>query len=176
MGQEWYNDTVAEDDGRGWGFPGQKTNFHPPKAFNRHLILHPAVQSKCQVFGEEIWSNFASLRTQNQGAGGCDFSCPDVPTSNTDKAVMRGRMSYVFGGICCDNKDIWCKNYVERAMWNDLIPAKSCLKVCAKTLNWCWWEAFHYQTLTHTLRCYQSAGEENTIECTACSKAVFLLN
>lgn len=127
---------MAEDDGRGWGFPGQKTNFHPPKAFNRHLILHPAVQSKCQVFGEEIWSNFASLRTQNQRAGGCDFSCPDVPTSSADKAVRRGKMSYVLGGICLNNEDIWCKNYVQEcATWNDFIAAKSCLKVCAKTLN-----------------------------------------
>lgn len=45
---------MAADDGRGWGFPDQKTNFHAPKAFNHHLILHPAVQSKSQVFGEEI--------------------------------------------------------------------------------------------------------------------------
>lgn len=48
------HDAEAAYDGRGWGFPSQKTNFQPPKAFSRHLILYPEVQSKCQVFGEEI--------------------------------------------------------------------------------------------------------------------------
>ncbi len=34
----------------------------------------------------------------------CDFSCPDVPISSADKAVMRGKLSIGVG--ICFNKDI----------------------------------------------------------------------
>lgn len=51
--------SVAADDERVWSFPGQDTNFHSPKAFSRHLILH---QSKCQILEMEIGGNFASKK------------------------------------------------------------------------------------------------------------------
>lgn len=41
----------------------------------------------------------------SHGKEGFDFSCPDVPTSSTDKAIMKDKMISVLMGICF-NKDI----------------------------------------------------------------------
>lgn len=73
----------------GGGFPGQKTLSHPPKALNRHLKLHSAVQSKCQGVGDgkQFWKHADRIEK-----AGCDFSCLDVPTSSADKAVMNSKV------------------------------------------------------------------------------------
>lgn len=81
---------------------------NPPKTFNRHLILHCAVQSKCQGFGGEIGAVLEAgryrIKQRGSAGGGCDFSCLDVPTSSADKAVMRVKGDFE-GGISSD-KDI----------------------------------------------------------------------
>ena len=89
------NYAEGADDRSGWGFPGQKTFSHPQKAFNQHLILHPAVQSKCQGFGEEIWSSFESLQTHSKGKGGCDFS-PYSSAGKRDKMSLGRQWGYLF--------------------------------------------------------------------------------
>lgn len=45
---------------------------NPPKTFNRHLILHCAVQSKCQGFGGEIGAVLEAgrYRIKQRGVGG----------------------------------------------------------------------------------------------------------
>lgn len=55
-------------------FPGQDTNFHPPKAFSRHLMLH---QSKCQVLETETGGNFTSRGGRWGHRGGGDSSAFD---------------------------------------------------------------------------------------------------
>lgn len=55
-------------------FPGQDTNFHPPKAFSRHLMLH---QSKCQVLETETGGNFTSRGGRWGDRGGGDSSAFD---------------------------------------------------------------------------------------------------
>lgn len=74
----------------------------------------------------EIWSNFASLER-----GVCYFSFPDVPTSSADKAVRRGKVSYVLGGY------LFQQGHEECATQNHFFPAKIFLKVCTNTLKLC---------------------------------------
>lgn len=83
MSHWMYSKTViahwAQRTGGVGTFQAKKALFHPPQAFNRCLILHHAVQSKCQGIGEEIWSSLESLKTRNQKGMNVTLAVLDYP-------------------------------------------------------------------------------------------------
>lgn len=149
------NYAVGADDRRGWGFLGQKTFSHPPKAFNHHLILLPAVQSKCQGFGEEIWSSFESLQTHSHWRGAVTL----VPTQ-----VQVREIRWAWGGVGAfvstrtfnAKTPVWAMLNTK----NHFFPITFCPEGSANTFIWGLLQALYCQTVTHTFRCHENAVEK----------------